>query len=69
MTETVRMNGRLEPAEPSSVQHLLALHGLDPATRFLAVAVNGRVVARSRWDATQVQPGDDVEVVRPVQGG
>jgi len=35
----------------------------------LAVAVNERVVARSQWNETTVDEGDDVEIIRAAQGG
>ena len=35
----------------------------------VAVAVNGGVVPRSRWDATELRPGDRVEILTAAQGG
>jgi sulfur carrier protein len=35
----------------------------------LAVAVNEHVVPRSEWDATEVRPGDRVEILTAAQGG
>ncbi|WP_209305376.1 sulfur carrier protein ThiS [Blastococcus sp. CT_GayMR20] len=35
----------------------------------IAVARNGDVVPRSSWAATQLSPGDDVEVLAPTAGG
>jgi sulfur carrier protein len=35
----------------------------------VALAVNGAVVPRSQWNERQVENGDDVEIVRAVQGG
>jgi sulfur carrier protein len=35
----------------------------------VAVAVNGEIVTRSLWQEREVQDGDDIEVVRAVQGG
>jgi sulfur carrier protein len=37
--------------------------------RRVAVAVNGEVVPRSRWEATGLTPGDAVEVLAPTAGG
>jgi sulfur carrier protein len=39
------------------------------AAKGIAVAVNGEVVPRSAWDATDLQPGDRVEVLTAAQGG
>ena len=48
---------------------LLAERGIDPKTRFLAIAVNGAVVRRGEWLMHGLAAGDDVEIVRPLQGG
>jgi sulfur carrier protein len=37
--------------------------------RRVAVAVNGEVVPRSRWETTGLTPGDAVEVLAPTAGG
>lgn len=65
----IRINGVEEDLEVSTVSELLAARGVDPTTRFLAVAVNGCVVRRSEWRSTSLGPGDDVEIVRPFSGG
>jgi sulfur carrier protein len=44
-----------------------ALAGDDP--RGIAVALNGDVVPRSRWQDTRPADGDHVEVLTAVQGG
>jgi len=35
----------------------------------VAVAVNGEIVPRGKWLEREVQDGDDIEIVRAVQGG
>ena len=35
----------------------------------VAVARNEEIVPRTAWRETTVQPGDAIEIVRPVQGG
>ncbi|MGG2362617.1 sulfur carrier protein ThiS [Salmonella enterica] len=35
----------------------------------LAIALNGAVLPRAAWDQAALKPGDDVEIVRPFQGG
>ncbi|HEU0156713.1 MAG TPA: sulfur carrier protein ThiS [Stellaceae bacterium] len=47
----------------------MAERGIDPQARFLAVAVNGRVVRRAEWPGAALSPGDKIEIVRPLQGG
>lgn len=35
----------------------------------MAVALGDDVIPQSRWDETDLQDGDDVEIIRPIQGG
>jgi sulfur carrier protein len=35
----------------------------------LAIAVNYQVVPRARWGETALQPGDQIEIITPRQGG
>jgi sulfur carrier protein len=65
----IRINGVEEEVAVVTLGELLAARGIDPAARFLAVAVNGSVVRRSEWGARALTPGDDVEIVRPFSGG
>lgn len=34
-----------------------------------AIALNGTVVRKDRWDSTHLSPGDRIEIVRAIQGG
>jgi len=43
--------------------------GIDPDTSGIAVAINDEVVRRTDWERWRLAPGDQVEVVRAVQGG
>jgi sulfur carrier protein len=63
------INGVDEDVVATTVAQLLAARGIDPAARFLAVAVNGAVVRRASWDEAALRAGDAVEIVRPLQGG
>jgi sulfur carrier protein len=65
----IRINGADEEIAASTVSELLAARGVDPAVRFVAVAVNGSVVRRSEWPSRVLAAGDDVEIVRPFSGG
>lgn len=65
---TVTVNGQaVELPPPATVAALVAARS-QGHTR-VAVAVNGDVVPRSRWDATAIHPGDSVEVLAPTAGG
>jgi len=65
----LRINGVEEEVVVTTVAQLLVARGVDPAARFLAIAVNGTVVRRSEWPSRPLSPGDDVEIVRPFSGG
>jgi sulfur carrier protein len=65
----MRINGVEEEVVATTVAELLVARGVDPAARFLAIAVNGTVVRRSEWPSRPLSPGDDVEIVRPFSGG
>ncbi len=54
---------------PSVADAVASLSPEDPALRGVAVAVNGEVVARSRWQTVRLREGDRVEVLRAVGGG
>ena len=55
--------------EGSTVEELLATLGAPDSGRGVAVAVNGEVVPRSQWGASELSPGVRVEVLTAVQGG
>ena len=69
MSVAIRLNGKDETVDAATLAELLTGHGLDPGRRGLAVAVNGEVVPRRLWAEHRLVIADDVEVVRPLQGG
>jgi sulfur carrier protein len=70
MTHPLRLNGKIEIVAAATVEGLLRERGIDPSQAgFLAVAVNGAVVRRGEWPTRALSPEDEVEIVRPLQGG
>ncbi len=69
MSVAIRLNGKDETVEAATVTELLVALGIDPARRGLAVAINGEVVPRRDWAGRALAVADDVEIVRPLQGG
>jgi thiamine biosynthesis protein ThiS len=65
----MKVNGAIEAAEAATVAELLRLHGIGPWTKFVAVAVNGAVVRREAWETTTLGPRDEVDIIKPRQGG
>lgn len=53
--------------EPATIE--VVVDGLGRGRSGVAVAVNGEVVPRSCWPATELADGDQVEVLTAVQGG
>ncbi|MBO88587.1 MAG: thiamine biosynthesis protein ThiS [Rickettsiales bacterium] len=69
MSWTITVNGEVKSSTVETIAELLAAEGIDPAAQFLAVAINGDVVPRSKWLAAKIRPGDAVEIVTPAPGG
>ena len=65
----LRLNGEETDLDAATIAELLAQRGIDPGARFLAVAVNGAVIRRAEWADKPLMSGDQVEIVRPLQGG
>ena len=65
----MKVNGAIEVTDAATVAELLRRHGVGPWTKFVAVAVNGAVVRREAWEGTPLAPDDEVEIIKPLQGG
>ena len=53
----LKINGVDEEVAATTIAQLLVARGIDPAARFLAVAVNGAVVRRTSWDEAVFNTG------------
>jgi len=69
MDQTITVNGEARPWASQDLRALLVEAGIDPARGGVAVAVNGEVVPRARWDHTRLAPDDRIEIVHIVRGG
>ncbi|WP_206486168.1 sulfur carrier protein ThiS [Thalassotalea sp. G2M2-11] len=68
----IYLNGQLtklaEP--PMTLEHALALYLTEnDQQQSFAVAVNSDFVAKAQYAHTQLQEGDSVDVLFPIQGG
>ncbi len=64
----IRLNGSPHRIpRPMTLLELVQSVGCDPQA--VAVEVNGAIVRRAHLGATDVAPGDAIEIVRFVQGG
>lgn len=66
ITLTVNGKQRQLPGETALASYL---ESLDIDVRLVAVAHNGEVVPRKRYDQVRLRGGDTVEIVRMVGGG
>ena len=63
----VTVNGEQREINSSSVDALLG--ELEYEGTHFAIALNYDVLPRSRWAETQLQAGDEIEIITPRQGG
>ena len=63
----VIINGEEREIASGSVDALLG--ELDYEGTHFAIAVNYDVLPKSRWAATQLKAGDEIEIITPRQGG
>ena len=65
----IRLNGEPYRLDGGTLCDLLALQEIDPARPGVAIAVNAAVVPRKLWPSVALNPGDEIEIVRPHSGG
>jgi sulfur carrier protein len=66
----VTVNGeRRELAAGATVASVVELLDVTPGARGIAVALDGEVVSRSRWQQAELEDGASIEVVAAIQGG
>lgn len=68
-TGRIWVNGHDAPLRAATVADFLAQQAVEAGPRGIAVALNGSVVPRAAWSATLLKPGDNIEIVRAMQGG
>lgn len=65
---TLEVNGESQTCScDTKLPQLLEQLGLNP--RLVAVEYNGEILHRQFWDQTQMQEGDQLEIVTIVGGG
>jgi len=66
----VALNGEARELEDgATVADAVALLGVAPDSRGVAVAVDREVVRRADWADTPLAPGAHVEILTAIQGG
>lgn len=66
---SLMVNGVAFQENSNSLVQLLAVHGIDPTQRFMAISINELVVPRADWSHRHLMPGDRIEIVQPMKGG
>lgn len=66
----IRINEELHelPQSALNIEALLTELGIEER-RGVAIAVNKRVIPKSRWSEEEIGEGDHVEIIRATQGG
>jgi len=65
----IKVNGNFRGRPDGTLLDLLMEEGIDRSARGVAVALNGAVLPRSRWPETGLADGDEIEIVKVMQGG
>lgn len=63
----VELNGRTIETGATTLAELMAEQEIDPRT--VATALNGEFVPRSRYTSQQLEAGNQLEILSPMQGG
>jgi sulfur carrier protein len=69
MSGHILVNGQTVAHRVATVADLLRDMGIDTKSGGVAVALNRRIVPRSRWSEQKISSEDQVEIVRAVKGG
>jgi thiazole synthase len=66
----IELNGEPRELEPAAtLAAAVRESGVEEGARGVAVALDGEVVPRGRWEATRLRDGQAVEVLAAIQGG
>lgn len=69
MSSRIHLNGEERDVAESLTLDQLVDQEVDEESESVAVAVGDEVIPRSDWEETRVCEGDDIELIRPIQGG
>ncbi len=65
----ITVNGAVQEVRAQNLHQLMVTMGVDAYAGGVALAVNDRVVPRSRWQSVELTDGDEIEIVRATAGG
>ena len=66
----IKVNGEAKEVSPGLTLHQLLLDlEINPSRPGIAVAIDQEVVLRTQWEATEIRPESEIEIIRAAQGG
>ena len=66
----IRLNGNTENLNSTtSLEGLIKIYLNGKEAKGIAVALNSAIVPKQKWNETELNENDEVEVVHAVQGG
>jgi sulfur carrier protein len=66
----IKVNSETKEVSPGLTLHQLLLDlEINPSRPGIAVAIDQEVVLRTQWEATEIQPESEIEIIRAAQGG
>ena len=66
----VKVNGEIEHIDKTTnIAMFLSNHLNGKISNGIAIAKNGVIILRSKWEETQIMENDELEIVHAVQGG
>ena len=66
----IKVNGETKSVSSGLTLQQLLLHlEIDPSRPGIAIAINQEVVLRTEWEETEIQPDNEIEIIRAAQGG
>lgn len=66
----IRINGESKTVQAGlNLYELLVALQIEPSRPGIAISLNREVVPRKLWQATEVEPDSEIEIIRAVQGG
>ena len=66
----IKVNGETKSVSSGLTLQQLLLHlEIDPTRPGIAIAINQEVVFRTEWEETEIQPDNEIEIIRAAQGG
>lgn len=68
-TVNVELNGSMKTIESNTTLLVLIRDILKENTNGIAIAINGSVIPKTKWETTSIQEADRIELVRATQGG